>query len=123
MTRECSSEGGIALTTACTALRSASPEYVGGVPTAPAVLGHEVGQARLVDRDLAVLEALDLGGVDVDAPDLVAELGKAGRRDETDVAGADDADGFALGAHATATQAIDNTPDDLLRRLDGPSAR
>ena len=59
----------------------------------------ELGQAGLVDRDLAALQARDLVGVDVDAPDLVAELGEAGRGDEADVAGADDADGFARGAH------------------------
>ena len=53
----------------------------------------------LVDRDLAVLEALDLVRVDVDAVDLVAELGEARRGDEADVAGADDADGFAVSAH------------------------
>src|SRR6185312_883562 len=82
-----------------------------------AVLGHQVGQARLVDRDLAALQALDLGGVDVDAPHLVAELGEAGRGDEADVAGADDAYGFALCAHRTATQATDKTEDDLIRRL------
>ncbi len=34
ITSACSSDAGIASTTACTADRSASPEYVGGVPTA-----------------------------------------------------------------------------------------
>ena len=34
MTSAWRSDAGIASTTACTALRSASPEYVGGVPTA-----------------------------------------------------------------------------------------
>jgi hypothetical protein len=104
----------MASTTACTALRSASPEYVGGVPTAmnssracssasaiyrsrnagDAVLGDQLGQAGLVDRDLAVLQPLDLGCVDVDAPHLVVQLGKAGRGDEADVAGTDDTDGL-----------------------------
>ena len=34
ITSACRFEAGIASTTACTADRSASPEYVGGVPTA-----------------------------------------------------------------------------------------
>ena len=70
----------------------------------PRCFGDELGQAGLVDRDLAALEALDLVGVDVDAPDLVAELGEAGRGDEADVAGADDADGFARAAHERRTR-------------------
>ena len=56
-----------------------------------------LGQAGLVDRDLAALEAGDLVGVDVDAPDLAAELGEAGRGDQADVAGADHGDRFAAG--------------------------
>ena len=55
----------------------------------------ELLEAGLVDRDLAVLEARDLVGVDVDAVDVVAELGEARRGDEADVAGADDADGLS----------------------------
>src|SRR6201999_2085172 len=53
--------------------------------------------------DLAALEPLDLVDVDVDAPDVVAELGESGRRDEADVAGADDADGFATPGHERRT--------------------
>ena len=60
-----------------------------------AVAGHALGQPGLVDRDLAALEPRDLVGVDVDAPHLVAELGEARRRDQPDVAGADDRDRFA----------------------------
>src|SRR4051794_23924215 len=60
------------------------------------VLGDQLLQAGLVDGDLAALEALDLVDVDVDAVDVAAQLCEAGRRDEADVAGADDADGFAL---------------------------
>ena len=59
-------------------------------------LRDELLEAGLVDRDLAALEARDLVGVDVDAPDLVAELGEAGGGDEADVAGADDPDGLAF---------------------------
>ena len=52
----------------------------------------ELLQARLPDRDPALLEALDLRRVDVDAADVVAQLGEAGGGDQADVAGADDAD-------------------------------
>ena len=57
---------------------------------------RQLGEAGLVDRDLAAVQALDLVRVDVDAPDLAAELGEAGGGDEADVAGPDDADGFTL---------------------------
>ena len=52
----------------------------------------QLGQARLVDRDLALLQALDLRLVDVDADDVVAALGEAGAGDQADVSGADDGD-------------------------------
>ena len=94
--------------TASTCDRSAEPSSSGGVPTAmnwnrpwrdalcgvgrelqPALvevaLDHHV-EARLVDRDLALLQARDLAGVDVDADDVIAGLGKAGARDQADVA-------------------------------------
>ena len=53
------------------------------------VLGNELGEARLEDRHLAAGERGDLVGVLVDAGHDVAEVGKAGARDEADVAGAD----------------------------------
>ena len=109
----------MASTTAWTALRSASPEYVGGVPTATnsssralervgqlrrevhplAVLRDDLREARLVDGDLAALQAIDLVHVDVDADDLGPELRETGGGDESDVAGADHADRCALLAH------------------------
>ena len=46
-------------------------------------------EARLVDRDPAVLEHADLGRVLVDAGDLEAELGEAGAGHKADIAGAD----------------------------------
>src|SRR5947209_2360879 len=64
-----------------------------------AVSLHAFGQPRLVNRDLAPLEPLDLLGVDVDAPHLAAQLGKAGGRDEPDVPRADDRNRFALRCH------------------------
>jgi hypothetical protein len=45
---------------------------------------------RLVDGDLSGAQALDLGGVDVDAGDVVAHFSKTGAGDQADVAGADD---------------------------------
>src|SRR4051794_41509388 len=61
----------------------------------------ELLETGLPDRDPAVLEALDLRLVDVDAPNIATELGKAGGGHETDVSGADDPDGFSLGtAHS-----------------------
>ncbi len=54
--------------------------------------GDQVVEARLVDRHLAALKRRDLGGVLVDADDVMAEIGKAGPRNEADVAGADHCD-------------------------------
>jgi len=53
-------------------------------------------EARLPDRDLAPAQAVDLGLVDVDAVDVRAELREARGGDEPHVAGADDADRFAV---------------------------
>ena len=63
----------------------------------------------LPDRDAALLEALDLGLVDVDAPDVVAELGEAGGGDQADVARADDPDGLSVRgmAHERPRQGIE----------------
>ncbi len=46
----------------------------------------------LVDGHLALVQALDLAGVDIDADDVIARLGEAGARDEAHVAGAEDGD-------------------------------
>jgi hypothetical protein len=66
---------------------------------ATAMVLHQLGEAGLPDGDVAPLEALDLLRVDVDAPDVVAELREACRGDQADVARADDADGFAFASH------------------------
>ncbi len=63
-----------------------------GVELQPArsdVAAYQVVEARLEDRHLAGLEALDLGGVLVDAGDLVAEVGEAGAGDQADIARTD----------------------------------
>ena len=46
-------------------------------------------QARLVDRDLAPVQALDLARVDIDAHHMIARIRQAGTGDEADVAGAE----------------------------------
>jgi len=43
-----------------------------------AVAGHHLLEARLVDRDAPAVEEGNLGLVDVDAEDVVADLGEAG---------------------------------------------
>ena len=67
------------------ACSSASAE-VGREVQPVAVALDQLREPRLPDRDPALLEALDLGLVDVDAPDVVAELGEAGGGDQADVA-------------------------------------
>ena len=71
---------------------------VGGeVQPAGGVVGldHRL-QARLVDRDHAAIEPIDLGRVDVDADHVVADLGQARAGDQADIAGAEDGDAHGL---------------------------
>jgi hypothetical protein len=56
------------------------------------VLADDLVEAGLVDGDLAAVEGVDLGDVDVDADHVVAEVGEAGAGDEADVARSDDCD-------------------------------
>ena len=49
-----------------------------GQPSGLDIGGHDFVQARLEDRNAARAQACDLGGVLVDADDLVAEFGQAG---------------------------------------------
>ena len=72
---------------------------IGGKVQPVTVLHEQLLEARLVDRHLTAAQSLDLGRVDVDAVHLAAELGKAGGRDQPDVAGADHPDWCALRAH------------------------
>ncbi len=93
--------------TASTWRRSAEPSSSGGVPTAmnwnspcataafgvrrerkPALVPvqrDQLVEAGLVDRHLAGIQARDLGGVDVDADDVIAGIRQAGAGDEPDV--------------------------------------
>ena len=50
-----------------------------------AVPGDHLVEPRLVDRDLAGIQARDLGRVDVHADDVVAGIRQAGAGHETDV--------------------------------------
>ena len=49
-------------------------------------------EARLVDRHLAGLERFDFARIVIDADDVVADVGEASARDETDITGTDDGD-------------------------------
>ena len=53
-------------------------------------------EAGLVDRDDAMVQSLDLGGIDVHAHNIMADLGQAGARDQPDIAGTKNRD-----AHGT----------------------
>ena len=72
---------------------------VGGEVQAVAVALDQLLQARLPDRHPARAQPFDLLRVDVDAVDVVAELGEPGRGDQADVPRADHADRFSIGAH------------------------
>ncbi|CAB4877793.1 unannotated protein [freshwater metagenome] len=54
------------------------------------VAGQDVAEAGLVEGHRAGLQDRDLGRVDIDPDDLVAELGHAGRVGRAEVAGTDD---------------------------------
>jgi hypothetical protein len=51
---------------------------------------NDIFQARLVNRDLPALEAINLSLVVVDAGDIVADIGEASTGDETDISRTND---------------------------------
>jgi hypothetical protein len=57
-----------------------------GQPPGLDVLGHQQIEPRLVDRDLALVEHLDLAGVLVDADHVMAEIRKTNPGYEADIA-------------------------------------
>jgi len=61
-------------------------------PSGSDVLFDQLFQSRLVDGNAARLKHLHLVRVVVHADDVVAEIGKAGPRNEADVTGADHCD-------------------------------
>jgi hypothetical protein len=60
--------------------------------------GHEVGQARLDNRNFAALECRDPPGILVDAGHVMAEIGETGARDKADITGADHGDAHEISA-------------------------
>ena len=70
-----------------------------GEVQAVAVLLDELRETRLPDRHDALLEAVDLGRVDVDAIDVIAEFGEARRGNQADVSRADHADRLSIRGH------------------------
>src|SRR5471030_3525680 len=69
------------------------------------IVAHQLIEAGLVDRDLALLQAGDLVGILVDADDVVAELGKARARNQADIAGADHRDAHVVSLSTGASAA------------------
>ena len=68
-------------------------EIVGEDEAPGAAIGvDDLVEARLEDRNLALLQARNLVQVLVDASDIDAELGKARARDQPDVTGSDHCD-------------------------------
>ena len=53
---------------------------------AAGILADESLEAWLVDRNLALLQALDFGGVDIDAHHVIAGFRQTSARHEADVA-------------------------------------
>ena len=56
------------------------------------IVMHQFFQPRLVDRDDALLQPLDLVGDLVDAGDVPADIGQAGAAYQTDIAGSYDSE-------------------------------
>jgi hypothetical protein len=69
---------------------------LGGEVQPLAIASDALVEPGFVDRHLAALELRDLLGVDVDAPDIAAELGEPRGGHEADIAGANHGDRFAL---------------------------
>jgi hypothetical protein len=57
----------------------------GGAQPRSGMAPQDLGQAVLVDRRLAAVDALDLGYIDIDANAVVADFGKADPRDKPDI--------------------------------------
>jgi len=57
-----------------------------------AVAAHDLLEPGLVDGDAPGFEDVDLAPVQIEAEDVVADVGEAGARDQAHVAGTDDGD-------------------------------
>jgi hypothetical protein len=73
-------------------LRAAAATYfMSAEPSSPGghVAAHHLLQAGLVDRDAALFENADLGRIDIEAKNVVADFGETSAGHQTDVAGVD----------------------------------
>jgi hypothetical protein len=80
-----------------TAMKIARADRAGQIgreaqPSFADVLADDLVEAGLVDRDLALVEGVDLLDVDIDTDHVVAEVGEAGAGHEAHVARSDDCD-------------------------------
>ena len=75
-----------------------------------------------MDRHPAVVQRRDLGGVDVEAHDVVADLREARTGDEPDVAGADDGD-FHAATPSDALISAKAAPGSAARVIGRPMTR
>ena len=82
-------------------------------PAAGHVAGDQLGQPRLIDRNVPAVEHVDLPPVVVDAGDVVARLGQAGARDQPHVTCPNHSDFHVGSLQASAWS--------LRKPLDGPS--
>ena len=81
------------------------------------VLGKEAAQPGLEDRDPAIFQRGDLGGVLVDANHVMAEIRKADAGDQSDISGADHRD--AHGKSLTIYVLKPRSSCDTMRRIRG----
>ena len=63
---------------------------------------HEIGEARLEDRNFAAPERSDPAGILVDAGDVMPEIGETSSRDKADITGADHGDAHKSSASSDA---------------------
>src|SRR5580704_4165649 len=56
------------------------------------VTEKEFFQTRFIDRDLAIRQLLDLGGIDIHTNDVIPRFCETGTRNESNISGADNSD-------------------------------
>ncbi len=59
-------------------------------PSFADVTADDLVETGLVDGDLALLQSIDFGNVNIDTGNFVAEVGQTGACDKADVAGSND---------------------------------
>src|SRR6185312_16245195 len=80
-------------------------------------------ETRFVDRDVAVPEALHLGGVDIDAEHVIAHLGQAGAGNQPHIACTEDRYLHHLRDDSLEREPPILTPAKAARRLPGRNGR